>query len=158
MNTTQTDEAKALEKIDLLAGWHWHFDGVKDAKTVILRKPDGTGGCAVTWVHVAEEMAKAFQDELSTLRTQLADAQKQLAAVCEAGQEVVNRWDSPSWKWDDEHTGNKVRRLRDAIAATRQPTCSHNYEDVGNQGRKECSKCGHSTWATRQPTQDKGDE
>jgi hypothetical protein len=65
-----------------------------------------------------ESMTKIMDD----LRTQLAERDAQLTAVCAAGQEVVNRWDSPSWKWDDEHTGHKVHRLRDAITATRQPT------------------------------------
>jgi hypothetical protein len=34
----------------------------------------------------------------------------------EAGQAIVERWDSPNWK-DAKHTGEYIVALRDAIAA-----------------------------------------
>lgn len=35
--------------------------------------------------------------------------------LLEASKDVVARWDSPDWKWD-EHTGVLIDRLRAAIA------------------------------------------
>ena len=74
--------------------------------------------------HELENLSRlaALHKQIDDLRAQLAERDAQLAAVCAAGQEVVNRWDSPNWKWDDEHTGHKVHRLRNAIAAASQPT------------------------------------
>jgi hypothetical protein len=46
--------------VKLPAGWYWAYDDIPNTKTLTLRRPDGTSGCAVTWVHIAEEMAAAM--------------------------------------------------------------------------------------------------
>ena len=51
----------------------------------------------------------------ATTEAELAKAREVIADLIQCGKEVVNRWDSPSWKWDDEHTGDKIERLRKAL-------------------------------------------
>lgn len=67
-----------------------------------------------------ESTALIIDKHTADLRAQLAERDEKLAAVCAACQEVVNRWDSPSWKWDDEHTGDKIERLRKAMKAAQE--------------------------------------
>jgi hypothetical protein len=110
MTTTQADEAKALETMPSLYGTPNTSAYIRSNEAVAF------------WYSRNYLTIRSALQDTADLRTQLAERDAQLTAVCAAGQEVVNRWDSPSWKWDDEHTGHKIHRLRDAITATRQPT------------------------------------
>lgn len=56
--------------------------------------------------------------DICQLEADNAQLQAKLDKVTEASQAVINRWDSPHWKWDDEHTGDKINRLRIALAET----------------------------------------
>jgi hypothetical protein len=56
------------------------------------------------------ELAKMRGIDKDLLASHAAQA-KRIASLEEAGQAVVDRWDSPKWK-DAEHTGVLIGRLR----------------------------------------------
>jgi len=69
------------------------------------------------WTDETLSVAVIIEAALAEREAQVrAEEREKVAGLVEAGQQVVNRWDSPNWKWDDEHTGDKIHRLRKAIA------------------------------------------
>lgn len=54
-----------------------------------------------------------YEDEFPS--EYIAELEAINAQLLEAAKDVVARWDSPQWKWD-EHTGVLIDRLRSAIA------------------------------------------
>lgn len=50
-------------------------------------------------------------DQIAALKAALSSKDAEIEALREAAKDVVSRWDSPKWKYD-EHTGVIINRLR----------------------------------------------
>lgn len=53
-------------------------------------------------------------EDVAQLEAKYAELEKICAELIQAGEPLVERWDTPKWKWD-EHTGTLIARLRAAI-------------------------------------------
>lgn len=65
-------------------------------------KPDGFA-CGLGAINVAIFVRNTYEERL----------EEENAALKAAALDVVKRWHSPQWKWD-EHTGVLIKRLADA--------------------------------------------
>ena len=82
-------------------------------KAKLSSYPDhGAGDAAAKHTLTGEEL-ETILDAMADQAIALEIAQNHVARLTEAARNVIARWDSPQWKWD-QHTGVFIAELRAA--------------------------------------------
>lgn len=70
----------------------------------------------LTKMNLRNGYADALEKHAAPLEARIAELEGQLSRMREAGEAVVNRWDSPQWEWDKHgHTASLIADLRKSL-------------------------------------------
>lgn len=115
--------------------------------------PDhGAGDAAVKHTLTGEEL-EAILDALADQAIALDIERNRSARLASAARDVIARWDSPQWKWD-EHTGVFIAELRVAVESHLQnaaPPGDRLADEGGLRDALKSSRLAPSSARTRTP-------
>ena len=71
------------------------------------------------WTRRQDGYATCIREEVEPLEAEVSKLRALVQGLMDRSSDVIARWDSPKWKWD-QHTGELITELRREVAAAKE--------------------------------------